>query len=140
MKTIQIETILRDNKLKVTPKRTLILGTLVSSKLPLSVADILVRLPQNADIDTVTVYRNLEAFVSADIVKEYAIKKGMTHYEYKSGHSHHHLVCTNCNRIEDFTICAAQDISKKVLNQSKCFTSITSHNFELFGLCKICSK
>lgn len=140
MKTVQVETILRDNKLKVTPKRALILSTLVSSKLPLSVADILASLPKSADIDTVTVYRNLEAFVLADIVKEYAIKKGMTHYEYKSGHSHHHLVCTNCNHIEDFTICAAQDISEKVLSQSKRFTSITSHNFELFGLCKLCSK
>jgi Fur family transcriptional regulator, ferric uptake regulator len=140
MKTVQIETILRDNKLKVTPKRALILVTLVSSKLPLSVADIIVRLPHDSGIDTVTVYRNLEAFVLAGIVKEYSLKKGVTHYEYKSGHSHHHLVCTDCGVIEDFTICAANDISKQVLTASKKFRVITSHNFELFGLCSTCSK
>jgi Fur family transcriptional regulator, ferric uptake regulator len=140
MNEVQLVEILKNKSLKVTSKRTAILNVLVTSKLPLTIVAITDLLPTGIQVDTVTIYRTMQTLVEAGMVREYALKKGVTHYEYKNGHSHHHLVCTDCGVIEDFTICAANDISKQVLTASKKFRVITSHNFELFGLCKVCSK
>ena len=141
MKQAALSTLLKKYELKVTPKRVAILNIISSAKKPLTTSEIEKKLERSADkIDQVTVYRNINIFVKVGILKELSIKKGISHYEYNYGHTHHHIICTDCGTVEDFTECVADTISNRVLKTSKKFKTISGHNFELFGLCRVCTK
>lgn len=91
-------------------------------------------------VDTVTVYRTLEAFKRVGLVAQVDLQLGRALYELKEGKSdHHHIVCVNCKKIEDFTGCDYRPIAQQALKQSKGFTKIINHSLELFGLCTLCA-
>lgn len=79
-------------------KREQILAVLEQASGALSAADIHARVP---DIDLVTVYRNLEIFVSDGVVKKLDLDKGEAMYEYKEA-DHHHAICTDCDQVIHF--------------------------------------
>ena len=138
MKT-DYQKILRDVKIKCTEPRLAVVALLADKHLPLSVQDIYNGLSKKNDIDLVTVYRTLASFEKAGLIKRVDLHKDAVLYELANDH-HHHIVCTKCGTTEDFEICDAQDITKKVLNKSSKFADVQQHSFELFGTCKVCAK
>jgi Fe2+ or Zn2+ uptake regulation protein len=130
---------IKNTGLKVTPARILVLELLEKNHKPLSVKDIGKKLVKE-NLDQVTIYRVLESFTKANLVRTVLLGDGQTYYEARDEHDHHHLVCEKCRKISDFTGCIAPDAIKKALVQSKDFASVTRHSFELFGICKSCAK
>ncbi len=123
---------------KATPKRLELLEVLARQGAPLSVLKIqkLVR----GKLNEVTLYRALEAFAAAGLVRRVDLGHDHAHYELAVGREHHdHVVCTSCGTVEDVEGCALVPLEKKALEQSH-FLSIYSHNLEFFGLCRTCSK
>jgi Fur family ferric uptake transcriptional regulator len=49
---------------------------------------------------------------------------------------HHHLVCSGCGRVLDFTGCSLADLEQK-LSQETNF-DINGHLLEFYGLCPDC--
>lgn len=90
-------------------------------------------------VDAVTVYRMTESFIEKGLVRQIDLRRGHPLYEISDPHDHHHVVCTKCERVEDFDICNYETMSKKALKQVPSFAAINSHSFELFGLCKKCA-
>ncbi len=81
-------------------KREAILAVLEQYHGALSAAEIHARLPE---IDLVTVYRNLEVFVTDKLVRKLHLGQGTEAvYEYQH-HSHHHAICTDCEEVIHFT-------------------------------------
>jgi Fe2+ or Zn2+ uptake regulation protein len=80
-------------------KRDHILAVLKNAQTALSAKAIHDRVPI---IDKVTIYRNLDLFVSEGIVKAFNFGGHETVYEYQH-HPHHHAVCTSCDRVIHFT-------------------------------------
>jgi Fur family transcriptional regulator, ferric uptake regulator len=80
-------------------KRDQILSVMKEAKTALSAGSIHTQLPK---IDKVTIYRNLELFVSEGLVKAFNFGGTETLYEYQH-HPHHHAVCTDCDRVIHFT-------------------------------------
>ncbi|HEY0907821.1 MAG TPA: Fur family transcriptional regulator [Candidatus Paceibacterota bacterium] len=135
-----IKTQLRDSGLKATPVRQAVLALLSRSGKPFTAKEIVAKLSiKIKGLDTVTVYRTLHSFEKEGIVRSISLGKDALSYEVPS-HHHHHIVCTDCSHIEDFEACAFDSLKDSVLKHSKSFTDITKHSFELFGLCKACSK
>lgn len=91
--------------------------------------------------DQATLYRSLEAFADAGIVKRIDFHHGHTHYELDDqARHHHHIVCQRCGLVEDIDASRWIDLSKVALKQSKRFVKIRDHAIEFFGLCRTCSR
>lgn len=85
-------------KRRFSKKREAILTVLKDTHGPLSAAAIHAKLP---DIDLVTIYRNLDVFVTEKRIKKYHLAHGEAEYEYQT-EPHHHAICTDCERVIHF--------------------------------------
>lgn len=130
---------LRKQGLKVTPQRLELISLLTQLKKPMSAHEIKAKWKQG-DIDTVTLYRALDALVDASIARRVDLQHGHTDYELMvPGEHHHHLVCTGCGTIEDFVGCPGKNMEKLALKGSSRFSSLREHSLEFFGVCNTCA-
>jgi Fur family ferric uptake transcriptional regulator len=123
---------------RATKQRIELVRFLEKTEHPLDIQDIVKGLSRSTDM--VTVYRMLAAFKRADLVREVNLRGEHPRYELADESDHHHIVCTDCGRIEDFTDETHERIGKQVLARSKSFEAITGHSFDLYGVCKPCAK
>lgn len=139
MHTSDATHLLKEHGLKVTPVRCGVLDILARASMPRTAQEITdtVKLPH---VDLVTVYRTLRSFVDEGLVRSVAVQRGKESFELAGEDDHHHIICTMCNRIEDFHGCEAESLSRAALKKSKLFHRITTHSFELYGVCKKCAK
>ena len=96
--------------MRLTKHRQVILDTLQSHPGTLSATQLHDLLP---NMDKVTIYRNLELFVSEGLIKKLNLGSGEAAFEYQS-YPHHHAVCTDCNQVVHFDI--PDSVIKKYLN------------------------
>jgi Fur family ferric uptake transcriptional regulator len=128
---------LKGFNLKVTPARIAVLKFLESTDQPVDVNSIIDYLRQK-DVDTnpATVFRMMNDFLQKGITQQIQFQEGKARYELSNKKHHHHLICTNCGKIEevegDFLKKMEEDILK-----SKGFR-VKSHSLEFFGLCSDC--
>jgi len=138
MHDIAFKTVLRTAGFRATPARLTLLATLSRARKPLSVQALTKRL-KGEHIDQVTVYRTLRVFADMGIVRHVDLRHSHAHFELTTDH-HHHLVCTHCGALEDFTACHMDPLISRILKGSKRFAGVRQHSLELFGICKKCSK
>lgn len=108
-------------------KRDQIMSVLKESKAALSAGGVHALL---TEIDEVTIYRNLDLFVSEGIVKTLNFGGTETLYEYQR-HPHHHAVCTDCDRVIHFT--AQDEKIKKLLGLTD--FQVTELEVTVKGIC-----
>lgn len=129
---------LKNAKHKATPRRIAILNVLKKNSTPLTVSQILEKLPITSN--QTTIYRALEALTSTEVVKKIDFGDTGARYELNVGtNHHHHIVCKQCGKVEDIENCSSDELEKLVLKKSKSFTSIQNHALEFFGVCNKCS-
>ncbi len=127
---------LKEAGFKATPGRLQLLEVLWKESKPLTVIEIQKRLHNN--LNEVTLYRALEAFAKAGLVRRADFGHDHAHYELAIGKPHHdHIVCTDCGRVDDIEDRALERAVERASKGSREFT-IYSHNLEFFGLCKKC--
>lgn len=124
--------------LRVTQDRLALIRHLARAKSPQGIKEIAHAL--RAKTDQVTVYRTVAAFVKAGIIRELDLRQGRSLYELADPHDHHHVVCTSCGKVGEFTGCEVAHIVPKALKQAKGFARVESHALELFGICNSCSS
>ena len=127
---------LKSGGLKITPARLSLLDIFKHVKKPLSVKDVAESF-KGGDLDTVTIYRNLEVLEGLGVLKKIFINNKESYYELDSQDHHHHLICKSCGKIEDVAGCKVQVNEKDLLKPSG-FSKITGHSLEFFGLCNSC--
>ena len=129
--------ILKAKGLKNTPTRKAILDVFPEDCKPINAEYIFVKLKKQ-NINLVTIYRNLDSFEQAGILKRLNLNKGSAYYELVGDHHHHHIVCTSCGMTEEF---GAHDIENAInrISKSSSFNTIKTHSLELFGICKKCT-
>lgn len=91
-----------------TKHREEILKILDKSKTTLSASQIHELLPA---INLVTIYRNLDKFVTEGLVKKLHFDNQETLYEKQHDH-HHHAICDNCEKVIHFSLSDEKIISK----------------------------
>lgn len=128
--------LLKDKKISVTKQRLALLELLAKHKKPLTIEQI--RKDISIDIDQATIYRSLSLLVKKGLIYQTDFRESVAYYELQleSDH-HHHLVCLECKNKEGIDFCP--DLPKEKILKNKGF-SVQHHVFELFGLCKTCSK
>lgn len=135
-KSVQSTTddLLRSVGFKVTPARVALLDILMKECTPLTVEDIAAQL--SGGINTTTIYRALDQFVTTGLVHQTHFRDGKTYYEFQN-HHHHHIVCTSCGIKEEISLCIESSLPR-VLKESKKFNQVQDHMLEFFGICQDC--
>lgn len=133
--------ILKEKGFKVTQTRLDILGIFSNDCKPIN-AEYIYKILKNKGINLVTIYRTLLSFEKTSILKRVDLHKESVYYELVGDHHHHHIICLQCKKISNFDGCNkdANSLISKALKQNKDFDSISHHSFDLFGICKKCSK
>ena len=102
MKAEEISTKLNEKGLKVTPQRIAILEAIVKLNNHPTAENIIEYIGKNhPNIATATVYKVLDALVSNELIKKVKTERGIMRYDAILK-SHHHLYCSESDRIEDY--------------------------------------
>ena len=134
---------------RITMPRQQILDLLSSTNEHLTAEDLYVKVHKiYPGIGLTTVYRTLELLVNMGMVFKFDVGDGKARYELAVGpkgrRHHHHLICTGCGRIIDYTdfINEEKDLLEKAeKGLSKRYNfKILSHEIQFFGLCDNCRK
>jgi Fur family ferric uptake transcriptional regulator len=133
----------------VTVAREAILDMLAKTDKHMSAEDIYMKLhPVYPNIGLTTVYRTLDVLSNLAIIFKLDIGDGRARYELaespKKPNHHHHLVCTGCRKIIDYSDFIDQEIkllqeTEKGLSKKYNF-KITNHLIQFYGLCSDCAS
>ena len=64
------------------------------------------------------------------------LEDGTLHYRLSMSGHHHHLVCRDCGRVDDFTTCDVGALVREV--QAATDYEIEGHWLEVYGRCQTC--
>lgn len=140
MRDQEIAAVLKSKGYKLTPQRKAIIAVLGSSGEHLTPADIHARLKKShPEIGLVTVYRTLELLQQSELLCEVHIGDTCRSYLKKreDGH-HHHLICSNCGKVVDFTGCELNELQARLVKETG--FRIEKHLLEFMGCCRACQK
>ncbi len=132
---------------KITIPRQAILDVLGKTSKHLSAEDIYLDVHKvYPAIGLTTIYRTLDLLVGMKLVFKFDFGDGRARYELAEGpkgvQHHHHLICTSCSRVIDYTDFI--DDEKELLSQTEKGLSqkfkfkITNHLIQFYGLCDKC--
>lgn len=129
---------LRDQGLRFTSQREVILFALHQLKVPATVEGIFALVKtENPHVDISTVYRTLELFQRLHIVSGYDPGDGKRRYEHVGiEQPHHHLVCRECGGVTSIS----REIMLPLIHQisDKHSFSIDPDGLTITGVCTVC--
>jgi len=133
--------LLKENDLKVTEIRVLLLTLLHAGRHPHSAEDLfelVKKAKSRKTVDLVTIYRNLKSFLEAGLISATELGTGRKLYEWlDQSHHHHHVICKSCERVDVLEICG---LEKHFRNIRKLGYSGVAHRLEFFGTCQRCQE
>ncbi len=136
--------ILRDNGLKVTTQRMVILEVLYSRPGMHMTAEEIYDLVKNKfpDIGLATVYRTIQMLSDLNLIDKLNLDDGYVRYEIgikdedSTSHHHHHLICKACEDIFAFQDDLLDEIEVKI--EEATGFKVKDHEVKFFGYCKKC--
>jgi len=137
----QFKQLLRNNNLKFTKQREIILSTLYSHKghfTPEEIYQIIKR--ENPELNTgiATIYRTLSLLENENIVTSISFGAQGKKYELGVKAHHDHIICTKCGKILEFF---DESIEKKQEKIAKSLGfKMENHVMKIFGICSECQK
>lgn len=130
---------LRQNGYKVTPQRRVVIRTIINSDDHLTPAAIHEKVRRDhPGIGLVTVYRTLEVLAALDLVCELHTGSSCPSYTISAPQHHHHLVCSCCGRVVDFTGHSLEELEERLARESG--FRIEDHMLEFIGRCRTCQE
>lgn len=120
--------------------RTALVEILFEARAPLAVPELLELLSsRDFDANKTTIYRELTALKRENIVREVQFGENKKRYEIMPEDHHHHLICIECDRVEDVELVNDLNAIEKKISSEHRFT-ILNHALEFYGLCKNCQR
>jgi len=134
--------LLRDEGLRMTPERAVILAEVFKIEGHFQPDDLLVRFRTGGiKISRATIYRTLDLLVTCGLVRRETFAGG-AHYErahHVEGHDHHdHLVCTSCGAIFEFHNADIERLQESVCREFD--FEPHGHSHQISGLCADCRR
>jgi Fur family ferric uptake transcriptional regulator len=140
MESEQSAAILKQLKLKVTPRRQEIMNCLGGEQSYLSADEVWGRIKTRlGSIGLPTVYRILDELAVAGVITRIFLSDRKQYYFLcaNQGH-HHHFVCETCRRVEDLEQCGLDRVSRDIARRSG--GRVTSHILQFNGICGSCCQ
>lgn len=117
--------------------RKLLVEILAKAEKPISAVDLLEK--NKVPANKTTIYRELYTLVEQKVLREIDFGDGIKRYELSGDTHHHHLICTNCKKVEDIDLRTDLEKEEKQIEKDKGF-KIETHSLEFFGLCNNCQQ
>ncbi len=131
---------LRTDAQRYTANRRAIVEILEATERPLTIGEML----GSRGLAQSSLYRNLAVLEAAKVVHRVTSTDGFARYELAedlTDHHHHHLICTECGSVADFTV---SDRLERSLEEAMDVVADTSgftpdhHRLDLLGRCGSC--
>jgi Fe2+ or Zn2+ uptake regulation protein len=136
-----VATVLRAAGQRYTRARRAVVAVLANDPRPMTLPEILAGDPELAQSST---YRNLAELVDAGVVRRIITSDDHSHFElaeHLTGAHHHHLICSRCGAVEDFTVPGELeeliDRASESIGRRRRFV-VDHHRLDLVGLCAVC--
>lgn len=135
----KFQTLLKENSLKFTKQRELVLKFLYENDGHFTPEDIYTSLKEqypDINIGIATVYRTLTLLETSQIASSISFGVQGKKYELGLKQHHDHLICTKCGDIIEFF---DETIEKRQEEIAKKFNfQMSDHTMKIFGLCEQC--
>jgi len=87
-------------------------------------------------VSRATVYRVLASLQRAGVLCRVVVDRSAPRYQIGSARHHHHLVCLECNAVQDIAGCGVNDVVATVA--SGFGYEPVGHRVEIYGRCASC--
>lgn len=131
--------ILKENRLKITPKRRAVIEIFLAKGSYLGPYEIRSMLGRKLiKVGLPSIYRILAEFESAGILIKVERKNRQLYYSLckKPQEDHHHFICRECNKVEEVEFCNFGEISQFI--EKKLKGKVQYHSIHIEGLCSKC--
>jgi Fur family ferric uptake transcriptional regulator len=134
----RIEQELRKHGYKVTQQRRVIISAIIDSHEHLTPAAMHERvLREDSSIGLVTIYRTIDILTELDFICEmHTGGNGRSYLIRSPAEHHHHLICSGCGKVIDFTDCDLERLEHRLAKENGFI--IDSHLLEFLGQCRQC--
>ena len=130
---------LKDNGLKITPKRKAVIELFSRSHALLKPHDVHKSLRRKIrPLGLPTIYRILDELCRIGVITRFQTDDGGLSYAFRAlqeDHTHQFL-CRKCNRVEDIDCCNFQDMARLIEKRLGC--AAEKHLLQIEGLCSRC--
>jgi Fur family ferric uptake transcriptional regulator len=134
---------LRASGERYTAKRRALVDVLSRAERPVAMPDILA---EARDLAQSSAYRNLVVLERAGVAQRVATGSGEGYVRFELAEDltehHHHVVCSNCGRVQDFTTSPTLERTlDHLIGDAARQTGfeLETHSLDLIGLCETCS-
>ena len=131
--------LLKDNNLKFTIQREIILETLYNSDAHLTPEELHQLIKSSypdLKVGIATIYRTLSLLEESSIVTSISLDSQAKKYELSAKKHHDHLICIKCGKITEFV---DEEIEKRqYIIAKKLGFAMSDHSMQIYGLCKDC--
>ncbi len=138
---MEFKKVLRENLLKFTKQREIILQTLYNFPEHFSPEELHVLIKKNhpkINIGIATIYRTLNLLENSTLVTSLSFGKAGKKYELANKPHHDHLICKNCGKIIEFEDRKIEKRQENIASQNG--FKLTGHVMQLYGICTNCQK
>jgi Fur family ferric uptake transcriptional regulator len=125
---------LEDRGHRVTAPRLAVLAAAADGGDQFSAEEIAHRLP---GVGRATVFRTLRLFVELEVLCRVLLDDGSLRYRWSALGHHHHLVCSECGAVEDFTGCDVGQMVRELARRTG--YTVDGHWLEVYGRCAACA-
>ena len=131
--------ILKNNKLKITPRRKAVISLFEHSGVRLGPYDVYKKLRNKlTTLGLPTVYRILEELSKSGILIRSLSEDRQLRYMLcaHTDEHHHYFTCRKCKKVEAVGFCNFKGVSKFIENKLK--AKVEAHQLQIAGLCSKC--
>jgi Fe2+ or Zn2+ uptake regulation protein len=133
---------LRATGQRYTRSRRAVIDVLAAAHRPVTLPEILAADPELAQSSA---YRNLSELVDAGVVRRIVTSEEFSHFElaeHLTGDHHHHLICSGCGAVSDFTVPSELEdlIDRASATVARALRfDVEHHRLDLVGRCATCA-
>ena len=136
---IYLRTAVQEQGYRLTAARQTILQALADSGGHVTADDLVAMVRQEAPgVGRMTVYRTLELLNNLGLIRPVYQGTGAAHYILMDNGHHHHLVCSACHKVIEFSDCVLGEIERLVCGRFQ--FQVESHLLEVYGRCPDCQQ
>jgi Fur family ferric uptake transcriptional regulator len=131
---------IRQHGYKITPQRRAIIKAIIDTREHLTPSAIHERVSrEKPGIGLVTIYRTLEMLAGLGFICEmHAGGSCRSYLVRRPAEHHHHLICSDCGRVIDFTDCDLGGLERRLARETR--FKISGHLLEFVGQCWNCRR
>ncbi len=118
---------------RITGPRRIVVEAMTARRRPFTIEEICDEIPT---VGRATVFRTVRLLIESDALCRVPIEDGTVRYQLSAGGHHHHLVCSQCGAVEEFSDSALDRLIEQ--NAASRGFGLGSHSLEMYGTCRAC--